>query len=327
MNNLISIIVPVYNSEKFLHKCISSLIVQSYKDIEIILVDDGSTDNSGRICDQYVGEDSRIRVIHQINMGVSIARRNGVKISRGNYVAFVDADDYLEENFVSVLVENIDESDIVCCNCIDEGDINQPNIIIKEKAVLHSLDKMMDCYFEGMRFAYVIWGKLIKRELIDTVEFINLKYTEDTHMMLEMLSKAKKVTIIPYAGYHYVACPSSAMSTAKLMELSLDNLVTADFLNSLCENLNCLIKSRAMDNMVNKCYIAILAICKEYMKGFPIKNVVTSILNYNAKVKRRFRFDKKYLICRLFMMKPYGCIRIISKLYKLRSRLWGGYNA
>lgn len=319
MNNLISIIVPVYNSKKFLHKCISSLIAQSYKNIEIILVDDGSTDDSGRICDQYVSEDSRIRVIHQINMGVSIARRNGVKMSKGNYIAFVDADDYLEKDFFSVLAENIDKSDIVCCNCIDEGTINQPNIIIKEKTVLYSFDKMIDCYFEGMRFAYVIWGKLIKRELIETVEFVNIKYTEDTHMILEMFSKSKKVTIIPYAGYHYVACPSSAMSTAKLMELSLDNLVTADFLNSLCVDFNCLIRSRAMDNMVNKCYIAILAICKEYIKGLPTKEAVVSVLNYNDKVKKSFCFDRKYLICRLFMAKPYECIKMISKLYKLRS--------
>lgn len=323
MNNLVSIIVPVYNSEQYLHKCIASLRSQFYKNIEIILVDDGSTDDSGRICDRYVGEDSRIRVIHQINMGVSNARRNGLQISKGSYVTFVDADDYLEKDFISVLAENIDKSDIVCCNCIDEGNINQPNIIIKEKTVLHSLDKMFNCYFEGMRFAYVIWGKLIKRELIDKVEFINIKYTEDTHMMLEMFSKAKKVTIIPYAGYHYVACPSSAMSTAKLVKLSLDNLVTADFLNSLCANLNNLIKSRAMDNMINKCYIAILAICKEYMKGLSIRESVVSVLNYNDKVKKRFCFDKRYMICRLFMIKPYECIKMISLLYKLRS---GGDN-
>jgi glycosyltransferase involved in cell wall biosynthesis len=101
----VSIIVPVYKAEKYISKCIESLVVQTIKDIEIILVDDGSPDNSGKICDEYSYKDNRIKVVHKVNGGVSSARNNGIKASIGEYILFVDSDDWVENNYVEALLK------------------------------------------------------------------------------------------------------------------------------------------------------------------------------------------------------------------------------
>ena len=115
---LISIIVPVYNVEKYLSKCIDSIINQTYKNIEIILIDDGSTDSSGAICDKYALVDSRIHVLHIENSGVSNARNVGLNHATGDYIGFVDSDDYIEPNMYELLLEELiaDDVDVVQCN-------------------------------------------------------------------------------------------------------------------------------------------------------------------------------------------------------------------
>ena len=100
MENKVSVIIPVYKVEKYLEKCIDSVINQSYSNLEIILVDDGSPDNCGKICDKYAKKDNRIRVIHKTNGGLSDARNNGIKIATGNYIAFIDSDDYVTEDYI-----------------------------------------------------------------------------------------------------------------------------------------------------------------------------------------------------------------------------------
>ena len=107
MNKLISIIIPVYNVEKYLEDCLNSVVNQTYKNLEIILIDDGSTDNSGKICDLYAKKDNRIVVIHKENAGVSSARNVGLKIAKGLYIGFVDPDDYIAEDMYEILYQNI----------------------------------------------------------------------------------------------------------------------------------------------------------------------------------------------------------------------------
>ena len=100
---LVSIIIPIYNSEKYLKKCIDSILEQKYNNLEIILINDGSTDNSGKICDRLAIEDKRIKVIHKLNEGVSIARNKGLEMAKGEYIFFIDSDDYIDENIISLL--------------------------------------------------------------------------------------------------------------------------------------------------------------------------------------------------------------------------------
>ena len=109
MHELISIVIPVYNVEKYLKQCLDSIINQTYTNLEIILVDDGSTDNSGTICDYYSKIDKRIRVIHKKNEGQSIARNIGIKVSNGKYIGFLDSDDWVEQDMYRFLIENIEK--------------------------------------------------------------------------------------------------------------------------------------------------------------------------------------------------------------------------
>ena len=114
MKPLISVIVPVYNVEEYLPKCLESIINQTYKNLEIILVDDGSTDNSGIICEDYAEKDKRIKVVHQTNLGISAARNAGLDLCSGDYITFVDSDDYIECDEIEVLVDQIVPNGIVC---------------------------------------------------------------------------------------------------------------------------------------------------------------------------------------------------------------------
>ena len=131
MNETISIIIPVYNVEKYLNKCLNSVIEQTYKNIEVILIDDGSTDNSGKICDEYAKNDIRIKIIHQQNGGVSTARNNGLEHATGKYITFVDSDDYIEKEMIETMAKKImkKNADIVICGVTDRDEEN--NIINK----------------------------------------------------------------------------------------------------------------------------------------------------------------------------------------------------
>lgn len=117
---LVSVVVPIYNVENYLERCLKSIINQSYKNIEIILVDDGSSDNSGKICDNYALSDKRVIVIHQSNIGAAGARNAGIEISNGEFICFIDSDDYISEKYIQILLETIvnEKSDIVICNYI-----------------------------------------------------------------------------------------------------------------------------------------------------------------------------------------------------------------
>ena len=122
----ISVVVPVYNAERFLHKCVDSILSQSFSDLELILVDDGSPDNSGAICDDYARQDSRVKVIHQRNSGVSVARNRGIQEASGDYIGFVDSDDWIDSEMYAVLYQTAkkEHTDIVMCDSMtvyDDG--------------------------------------------------------------------------------------------------------------------------------------------------------------------------------------------------------------
>ena len=139
VSNKVSVVIPVYNVEKYLRECVDSVLIQSYTDLEIILVDDGATDSSGKICDEYVATDKRVKVIHKENGGLSSARNIGLDSSTGQYVYFLDSDDYIEPNTIKVLINTIRESeaDFVFFDghifYEDSVDIRPTNNYIREK--------------------------------------------------------------------------------------------------------------------------------------------------------------------------------------------------
>lgn len=190
---LISIIVPVYNVENYIDKCLQSILNQSYENLEVLLIDDGSVDHSGEICDDYARIDKRIRVFHQINKGVSSARNKGLELSAGKYIVFIDADDYVKPDYLEILYGDMEEYqvDIVSCELVPvvEGKQTDDRHTINYKRVISNQNELYDSYRQQEQFYRNVTVKLILREAAVKHTFKNLKFGEDTVYMLEVLSE------------------------------------------------------------------------------------------------------------------------------------------
>ncbi len=226
----VSIIVPVYDVEKYLVDTIKSLINQTEKDIEILLIDDGSTDNSVKICDKYALIDNRIKAIHKINGGVSSARNIGIENSRGEYVAFVDADDIVNECYVEYLLAACEEndSDISYCEfvdffCVEDINTNCLGYQEIEKSTFDNTFALQHLY--PLRIVPNIFCKLFRRSLFAEIRFdVELKRAEDFDVTYQAVGLAKRITAIKDARlYYYRHREGSAMgiSTAEMVEQDL----------------------------------------------------------------------------------------------------------
>ncbi len=201
---MISIIVPAYNAEKHIYKCICSICNQKYKDIEIIVVNDGSTDRTYEILDDLAKNDRRIKVINTKNVGASHARNIGIKNAKGEFIRFVDADDYLEANSISLLVKNQEETDaqlVIGGYAIHQGENHVENIIPAEKAVYSQINLCIEWYQQKLLGA--LWNKLFKRELITA--YFNQHYCvgEDLLFVLKYLNNASTISILNEIVYEY----------------------------------------------------------------------------------------------------------------------------
>lgn len=216
--NKISVIVPVYNVEKELERCVKSICSQTYKNLEIILVDDGSTDNSGKICDELAKKDERIKVIHQKNAGVASARLTGYQKSSGEVVAFVDSDDYIELKMYEVLMKNMDDTnaDIVFCDytSISNGLTSKNNFYASSK-VLSKSDVLR--YLAVNRFPSFMWNKIYKRQIVKNEDFYVGKILEDFLCMPVIINRCNFVSYVNIAFYNYVRRDSSTMGSDDIL--------------------------------------------------------------------------------------------------------------
>ncbi|MBQ3309624.1 glycosyltransferase [Candidatus Saccharibacteria bacterium] len=207
---LVSVIVPVYNVEKYLRRCLDSIIEQTYKNIEIILVDDGSTDKSGEICDEYKKKDERITVIHQLNNGVSETRNVGIRNSSGEYIMFIDSDDFVLRKYVRALVDAVISSEAEVAQC--EVAIIRENETAKrlERDITKSQIRIIDGLEAVKMMLYQdtitssLWGKIIKKSLFNHVNFPKVNMHEDLYVLYFLLKKAKRVVIINKVLYVYM---------------------------------------------------------------------------------------------------------------------------
>lgn len=204
--------MPIYNVEIYLERCLNSLINQTYQDIEIILINDGSKDNSGEICNMYSKKDNRIKVIHQKNSGVSVARNKGIEQSTGNFITFVDPDDCVENNFVEILVNNAisNNSDLTVCGyrkVFEDGktiSCTMKNDLIEIEDI--GLHKYLKDYFLLFKHAFCVWNKLYKRDLIVkyNIKFDpQISYGEDLLFNLFYLTHSKVITSISHELINY----------------------------------------------------------------------------------------------------------------------------
>lgn len=213
---VISIIVPVYNVEKYLPKCIDSILAQTLKDIEIILVDDGSPDNCGMICDRYAELDSRIVVIHKPNGGISSARNDGIAAARADIIGFVDSDDWVEPEMFEKLVSALEKngSDIAICNVsYDYLDHSHPSSVIIENEKVYSRDDALRLLVEDRMIHNYVWDKIFRKSVL-SVPFPEGKTFEDILVMIQWFANSNKLVTIPYVGYHYVQRASSYLHSS-----------------------------------------------------------------------------------------------------------------
>lgn len=231
-NPLITVIIPIYNVERYLKRCIESVICQDYENLEIILVDDGATDASGQIADDYAEKDKRIKVIHQKNGGLSNARNNGLKAMTGQYVMFVDSDDYIAKDYVSymyyLLKKTNFKAQLAVCSLIDVyGDSgrkqdcgNGTEKILSGKQCIE-----MMCYHNLVDTC--AYAKLGSRELYDGFEFPEGKLFEDIGSTYKLFLKAKEVSCGFKGKYYYIIRPNSIV-TSSFNESKLDLLEMTD---------------------------------------------------------------------------------------------------
>lgn len=222
MDCTISVIVPVYNSEKYLKRCIDSILNQTYKAIELILVDDGSPDNCGKICDEYAKKDKRVRVIHKTNAGVSAARNSGLEIASGNYATFVDSDDYIEPEMYSNMMEKVHQynCDVVMCDCIkdftDHSEIYTHDI----RAGFYDKEQLVNEYYphllmmENIEYPATISNCLIlfNRNKLGNLRYVvGVRYSEDLLFGAQLVYNTDSFYYMKeQAYYHYYMNPTSA---------------------------------------------------------------------------------------------------------------------
>lgn len=208
----VSVIIPVYNVEKYLYKCVDSVINQTYKNLEIILVDDGSSDNSPQICDEYAKSDERIKVIHKINEGVSVARNVGISVASGEYVCFFDSDDFVEEDVLEKMLDAIEEKAYDVCVCgysVDiynkEGEKESTGEVVPWKQVCENLS-LIECE-KNLGICGYVWNKLYRLQFIKSLK---LQFDEKISLYEDLIFNSRvflagaKVCFLPYAGYHYI---------------------------------------------------------------------------------------------------------------------------
>ena len=214
MNPEISIIVPVYNVEKYLKRCIDSILNQSFTDFELILVDDGSTDNSGKIIDEYEIKDERIKVIHKENGGQGSARNRGLDIAKGNYIGFIDSDDWIHKDMYKILYENIIKynMDISQIDHKPTSSYINDEDIINEK--VHIVDNILEEFgnctsFELLPYIFV-WNKLYKADIWSNFRFPENKFAEDLRVIYKIYDKSNKMIKIDRKLYYYFMSDNSS---------------------------------------------------------------------------------------------------------------------
>ena len=236
----VSVIVPVYNCETFLPACIDSILNQTYRDLEIILIDDGSGDGSGEICDAYAAEDARIRVIHQVNQGVSVARNSGLDVATGEWIAFVDADDTVEPDMYAVLVKlSVEhEADIALCG-YRKVHFDGTSKDILGTGILRTQDpwEASECLLTGRYFTGSPWAKLYHKELFENIRFDpTLKINEDVLMNVQIFRNAKKLVFWDVPKYCYYEREGSATRVTNGMKIKRDCVEAAQRMLDMYRN-------------------------------------------------------------------------------------------
>lgn len=304
-NPLISIIIPVYNAEKYLHQCLDSVVAQTYTNWECLLIDDGSKDSSGVICDEYAAKDSRFRVFHKENGGVSSARNLGIKNIKGDWVIFYDSDDYIPENAIISFVPYLADSkiDSLAGNYINvRSDLSKFESNTVSKSTLYSVSDALKLFFiyplNG--FQGYLWNRIFRRAIIDENNLLfneNISYKEDGLFLVQFIvASGLNIVFIPDIVYFYYDRADGAMG-------KLNNTFTPKYLTNLDARL--LIKCELEKNSLSS---NIIELAEE--------SVVDIVKRVLVRIYRSKQF--KYLFYVLKRLVEYGMFFNIIKIITLQ---------
>ncbi len=287
----VSVIVPVYKVEKYINECVDSIINQTYKNIEIILVDDGSPDNCGKICDEYTQKDERIKVVHKENGGLSSARNCGIDVANGEYITFVDSDDYILDTMVEKMVNLFEnhKADVVQVSFTRGKFVNK-----NEETTVFCNEECINNYALDNLVRPEAWGKIFKSSLIKDNKFNeNIKYAEDLELGLSLYKKIDKIVVSNEELYYYRENPNGITSDS----VNEGRLYEAEILhNALMKEIkdtkiyNCLLYRYI------RCCFAILNRIVECKKYEHFKDFRNKIISEEKEIAKNEYLGKKYQI-------------------------------
>lgn len=300
----ISVVIPIYNISEQLHKCIDSALKQTYKQLEIILVDDGSTDNSGKICDEYSKKDARIKVIHKKNGGLSDARNVGISKSHGKYIFLLDGDDYIEFDCIEYLfnIMQKEKSDIACCGYVKFFENQKPkakNGSYKSFTKIDALERLM--YQKNITTS--AWGKLYKKELFQDIQYPKGAICEDLPTTYRLFSKSKRITISNAKKYFYLQRPNSIIHSSFNLKRYDAYSFAKEETKFIQENYPKIIKSAQARECMEAIYI-ISAMTKEkekYREQYNEMAKVIKTLSSKVLFDRKTTIQNKALIIRALL--------------------------
>ena len=287
---LISIIVPVYKVNNYLNRCVTRLMNQSYTNIEVILVDDGSPDDCASQCDEWMEKDDRISVIHKINGGLSDARNYGLKIADGEFISFIDSDDYISEDFYEALLSTAlkHKSDIVECNVckfFENGEYDEyhDDLDVNDYSASEGLSALID----EQIFHQHVWNKIYKRDVIRDVTFAVGKQHEDVFWTYQIFGQAERITKINKTMYFYLQRESSIMGQRY-------NLRRLDYLEGkwnrqlYIEKNHPELSQKAKLDLFGSCIYALQCVIK-YMSGDEKRHAISVVREYKRKSHLTFK--------------------------------------
>ena len=300
-SNLVSVIVPAYNVEKYLRRCVDSIISQTYKNIEIILIDDGSSDGSGIICDEYAQKYTNIVCVHTENNGVSNARNLGLDVAKGEYITFVDSDDYINFDMIEKMMAVFCDQDLIVCGiCQVELNGNKNYVYGTEKIYDYMQRDVIEGFFDIPSikdFMYGPFNKIYKKSIINDLKFkTNLRIGEDFLFVFEYLERCNTIRILDCCFYNYEKRENSAMTEA-FSEKRLDYIKAVEKIEK-----ECLEKyPYAKDKVLLWGYIHRLNTCIQMDKNIRLKeqcidsyNTMKTYLNEHKEIRRYMPRTVKY---------------------------------
>ena len=299
---LISVVIPVYNVEKYLRECIDSVLNQTYKNIEVILVDDGSTDSSGKICDSYQKLDSRVQVIHQKNQGLSGARNTGIDIMKGEYVTLIDSDDFVKNDYIRYLYDLIEKTGAMLSVCQpvlfrnDIENIRAGQIFDESFYVLDGSYNCMKDFLQNGNIGTVAWGKLYKRSLFNTIRYPEGKYHEDVFTTYLLIDACQSIVVGNQEKYCYRQRQGSILHSSfskKHLDIIEGKIEIYKYIEGKYPNL----KTSAEQGIIygaNQCVLRIMGQGKveknisQYLQALYKKHIISFLIGHSTILSKIF---------------------------------------